>query len=151
MGERRRKILTKDSLKNFGLQWKLHLDNEPKELISLTAPVVVEDVYTAKGVKDVVVVAGSSDNLYAIDADSGKLMWQKNFTVEVKPKQKPHWLCPNGLNDTPLLQKEDGRPGNDERVPDRERRQAACAERDRRRGPLSRQRSLSRRFRRTGA
>src|SRR5579863_2208526 len=71
---KKEKILTKDSLKNFGLQWKLHLDNEPKELISLTAPVVVEDVYTSKGVKDVVVVAGSSDNLYTIDADAGKLL-----------------------------------------------------------------------------
>src|ERR1700704_6186146 len=71
------KILTKDSLKNFGLQWKLHLDNEPKELSSLTAPVIMEDVYTAKGVKDVMVVAGSSDNLYAIDADLGRLLWSK--------------------------------------------------------------------------
>ncbi len=102
------KLLTKDSLKTFGLQWKLHLDNEAKELISLTAPVVVEDVFTAKGVKDIVVVAGSSDNLYTIDADSGKLLWKKNFTVAVKPKQQPHWLCPNALNDTPVLQKEEG-------------------------------------------
>ena len=54
------KILTKDSPKSFGLQWKLHLDNEPKELTSLTVPLVVEDVYTARGVKDIVVVAGSS-------------------------------------------------------------------------------------------
>jgi outer membrane protein assembly factor BamB len=102
------KLLTKDSLKTFGLEWQLHLDNEPKELISLTAPLVVEDVYTSKGVKDIVVVAGSSDNLYTIDADSGKLLWKKAFTVEAKPKQKPHWLCPNGLNDTPVLQKERG-------------------------------------------
>src|SRR5882724_7577257 len=78
------KILTKDSLKNFGLQWKLHLDNEPKELSSLTAPVIVEDVYTSKGVKDVVVVAGSSDNLFAIDADSGTLLWKKTFLAEGK-------------------------------------------------------------------
>ncbi len=78
------KLLTKDSLKTFGLEWQLHLDNEPKELISLTAPLVVEDVYTSKGVKDIVVVAGSSDNLYTIDADSGKLLWKKAFTVEAK-------------------------------------------------------------------
>lgn len=102
------KLLTKDSLKSFGLLWKLHLDNEPKELISLTAPVVVEDVYTSKGVKDIVVVAGSSDNLYTIDADTGKQFWKKTFSVDAKPKQQPHWLCPNGLNDTPLLQKEHG-------------------------------------------
>src|SRR6185295_9085540 len=102
------KIITKDALKNFGLQWKLHVDNEPKELSSLTAAVIVEDVYTARGVKDVLVVGGSSDNLYAIDADLGRLMWQKKFTVEGKPKMEPHWLCPNGLNDTPVLQKQEG-------------------------------------------
>ena len=102
------KILSKESLKDFGLLWKLHVDNEPKELISLTPPVIVEDVYTSKGVKDVLVVAGSSDNLFAIDADAGTLLWKKTFSVEGKPKQEARWLCPNGLNDTPLLQKERG-------------------------------------------
>jgi outer membrane protein assembly factor BamB len=101
------KLLTKASLKSFGLEWKLHLDNVPKELISLTAPVVMEDVFTSKGVRDYVVVAGSSDNLYAIDADTGKLVWKKTFAAEGKSKQEPHWLCPNGLNDTPLLVKDD--------------------------------------------
>ena len=28
------------------------------------------------------IVAGSSDNLYAVDADTGKLVWQKHFTNE---------------------------------------------------------------------
>ncbi|PYT24996.1 MAG: pyrrolo-quinoline quinone [Acidobacteria bacterium] len=101
-------ILTRDALKDFSLQWKLHLDNEPKELSSLTAPLVVENVYTSRGVKDILVIAGSSDNLYAIDADSGKVFWQKKFTVEGKPKQQPHWLCPGGLNDTPTIAKDPG-------------------------------------------
>src|SRR6266481_6096067 len=52
---RQEKILSKDSLRAFDLHWKLHLDNEPKELISLTAPLVIEDVFTARGVKDIVV------------------------------------------------------------------------------------------------
>jgi outer membrane protein assembly factor BamB len=99
------KLISKDSLKNFGLRWKLHVENEPKELISLTAAVVAEDVYTSRGVKDVLVVAGSSDTIYAIDADLGKLLWQKKFTVEGKSKQTPHWLCPNGLNATPIIEK----------------------------------------------
>ena len=105
---RQEKILSKDNLKDFGLLWKLHLDNEPKELISLTAPVIVEDVYTSRGVKDVLVVAGSSDNLFAIDADAGTLLWKKTFSAEGKPKLEARWLCPNGLNDTPFLQKERG-------------------------------------------
>src|SRR5260370_17165972 len=103
-----KKILTKDSLKNFGLQWKLHVDNEPKELSSLTAPVIMEDVYTAKGVKDILVVAGSSDNLYAIDADLGRLLCSQNSTASSKPKQEPHWLCPDGFDDTALLPEEEG-------------------------------------------
>src|SRR5260370_1090643 len=88
------KILTKDSLKNFGLQWKLHLDNEPKELSSLTAPVIMEDVYTAKGVKDIMVVAGSSDKHYAIDGDLGKLLWGKQVTIDRKPQQETDTLFP---------------------------------------------------------
>src|SRR6185312_6666819 len=105
------KILTKENLKSFGLQWKLHLDNAPKELTSLTVPVIVEDVYTARGVKDVAIVAGSSDNLYAIDADTGKLLWKKTFTGEGKSKRESDGLCPSGLNDTPVLQREEGELG----------------------------------------
>ena len=30
-------------------------------------------------VKDIVVTAGSQDRVFAVDADTGKLLWQKNF------------------------------------------------------------------------
>src|SRR5262249_12424298 len=83
-------------------------DKDAKELSSLTARVIVEVVYTTKEMKFIRVVAGSSDNLYAIDADLGRLLWSKKFTADAKPKQQPHWLCPNGLNGTPLLSKEEG-------------------------------------------
>jgi outer membrane protein assembly factor BamB len=73
-------------------------------LNSLTVPVIVEKVVTPRGFKDLVVVAGSSDSLYAVDADSGKIFWQKTFQPEGKARQKPFWLCPNALNDTPVLQ-----------------------------------------------
>src|SRR6266545_1248575 len=95
----------KESVKTMALQWKLQLDNESKELNSLTAPIVVEQAFTPRGVKDVVIVAGASDNLYAVDADSGKLLWKKAFSIEGKAKQQPHWLCPNALNATPVIQK----------------------------------------------
>jgi outer membrane protein assembly factor BamB len=97
--------ITKGNVKSLRLEWNLHLANTSKELNSLTVPIITEQVFTSRGVKDIVVVAGSSDNLYAIDADSGKLLWQKKFQVEGAARQPPHWLCPNALNATPVIEK----------------------------------------------
>jgi outer membrane protein assembly factor BamB len=98
--------LNPDNAKSMTLLWKTHVDNQPRELNSLTAPVNVEWVPTDKGMAEIVIVGGASDNLFALNADNGKLMWSKTFTVEGKPRQKPFWLCPNALNDTPLIRKD---------------------------------------------
>jgi outer membrane protein assembly factor BamB len=101
---KRETALNKDNVKSLELHWKLKLDNEVRELNSLTVPLIVEKVITNRGFKDLAIVAGSSDNLYAIDVDTGKLFWKKSFQPEGKPKQQPHWLCPNALNDTPVIE-----------------------------------------------
>jgi outer membrane protein assembly factor BamB len=100
------KEIGKENAKNLSLLWKATLDNEPRELNGLTAPVAAEWVVTPQGMKEIVVVGGASDNLYALDAESGKVMWKKTFTPEGKPKQQPFWLCPNALNATPLIRKQ---------------------------------------------
>jgi hypothetical protein len=64
-------ILNKENASKLELKWKLQLDNIPKELSSLTPPVVADQVKTEHGIKEYVIVGGSSDNLFAIDADSG--------------------------------------------------------------------------------
>jgi outer membrane protein assembly factor BamB len=92
--------------KSMGLLWKTRLDNQPRELNSLTAPVNVEWITTDKGMAEIVIVGGASDNLFALDADTGKLLWKKTFEAEGKPRQQPFWLCPNALNATPLIRKE---------------------------------------------
>jgi len=102
-GER---FLSKDTVSRLELKWKAQLGNLPKEMHSLTAPLVVENLATPRGFKDLVLVAGSSDNLYAIDVDTGKVFWQKSFTVDVKPKSAGSWLCPNALNATPVIDKQ---------------------------------------------
>jgi outer membrane protein assembly factor BamB len=95
--------LNKDNVKSLEVNWKLHLDNEAKELNSLTVPLVVEKLITPRGFKDLVIVAGSSDSLFAVDADTGKLFWSKKFMPQGTPKNQAHWLCPNALNDTPVI------------------------------------------------
>src|ERR1700722_18795647 len=77
--------LNRDNAKSIALLWKTHVDNQPRELNSLTAPVNVEWVVTDKGMAEIVVVGGASDNLFAMDADTGKLLWKKTFVIEAKP------------------------------------------------------------------
>jgi outer membrane protein assembly factor BamB len=96
--------LSVDNAKSIKLEWKAHLDNVSKELNSLTAPLVVEKLVTPRGFKDAVIVAGASDNISAIDSDTGKIMWEKTFAVEGKPKSPAMFLCPNALNATPVIQ-----------------------------------------------
>lgn len=93
---------------NLELQWKIHLDNEPKSLTALTAPLVASQVTTAEGVKTLVYVAGSSDHLFAVDAATGHLAWSHNFATHALPKDAGMWLCPNNLNDTPTIDKRAG-------------------------------------------
>jgi len=105
---RKETILNRENASTLEMKWKVHLDNIPMELTSLAAPIVVDQVKTGRGIKEFVIVAGSSDNLYAIDADSGKLVWQKKFDVTATPSRKPNTLCPFALNATPVVQ--NGRP-----------------------------------------
>jgi outer membrane protein assembly factor BamB len=101
-------ILDKNNVQTLELKWKLHLENEPKELTSLAAPIVTDQVKTSAGIKEYVIVAGSSDRIAAIDADTGKLVWRKTFSVSGTPERKPDTLCPYALNATPAVQ--NGRP-----------------------------------------
>src|SRR6266478_3233125 len=96
----------RDNAKSMTLLWKTHLENEPRELNGLTAAVVVEWVVTDQGMKEIAIVGGASDHLFAMDAGTGKVLWKKTFAVDVKPKQQPFWLCPNALNATPLIRKQ---------------------------------------------
>jgi outer membrane protein assembly factor BamB len=101
-------ILNKDNAGTLELKWKLRLDNAPKELTSLAPPIVADQVKTGRGIKEFVIVAGSSDKIFAINADTGALVWQKTFPVEGAASRKSGTLCPFALNATPVVQA--GRP-----------------------------------------
>jgi outer membrane protein assembly factor BamB len=97
-------ILNKDNAGKIKLVWKLKIDSAAREETSLAAPVVVENVLTVQGHKDIILVAGASDTLDAIDADTGKVLWHKKFAVTAVPRQAARWLCPNAVNATPVIQ-----------------------------------------------
>ncbi len=103
--QRDEKILTKANVKNLKVLWSLKLDNQPQEMHSLFPALIAEKVVTADGPKQIAIVAGSSDNIYAIDVDAGKLVWKKHFEYPA-PATRGHPgdpLCPPGLTATPVI------------------------------------------------
>ena len=98
-------ILTKDNVKNMKVLWKIQLDNVPQEMHSLFPPLIIEKVNTSGGVKQVLIEAGISDNIYAIDVETGKLLWKKHFEYPTPERRgRPgDPLCPPGLTATPVI------------------------------------------------
>ena len=60
-------ILDVSNVKGMKLLWKYKTDNEPREMHALFPPLIVGRVMTAVGPRQVAIVAGISDNIYAID------------------------------------------------------------------------------------
>jgi hypothetical protein len=98
------KILNKDNVKGMKALWTLKLDNEPRELHSLFPPLIAGEVNTSRGPRQIAVVSGISDNVYAIDADAGTLLWKKHFPYNSdKPMRAGGPLCPGGMTSTPVI------------------------------------------------
>jgi outer membrane protein assembly factor BamB len=97
-------ILSKENAHNIKLLWKLKLDNKPREMHSLFAPLIADKVPTKSGPKQIAIEAGSGDNVYGIDVETGTVIWQKHFpyTAE-KPDRMGGPLCPGGLVVTPVI------------------------------------------------
>lgn len=98
-------ILSKENVGNLQILWKVKLDNVPRQMHSLFPPLIVDGVPTSSGVKQIALVAGVSDNLYAIDAATGTTVWKKHF--EYPPPARNGGatdpLCPGGQTATPVI------------------------------------------------
>src|SRR4029453_5119900 len=75
-------ILTKENVKSLKLLWKLQTDNEPRALHALMPVLVVAQLKTANGTKQIGFVSGISDNLYAFEVETSKVLWQRHWTYE---------------------------------------------------------------------
>jgi hypothetical protein len=100
-------ILTKDNVKNLQIIWKLKLDTQPREMHTLFPPLIVSDVNTPEGKKQIAIEQGISDNVFGIDVDSGKVIWQKHFEypaiTEGRGLRAGDPLCPGGATATPII------------------------------------------------
>jgi outer membrane protein assembly factor BamB len=100
--------LNTHNVSGLRLVWSTQLSTPPKGIVlsTLTAPLVAESVSTARGAKNLVFLLGADDTVFALDADTGKVFWQKTFANPDAPIWAPTWLCSNTVNDTPVIDKQ---------------------------------------------
>jgi outer membrane protein assembly factor BamB len=98
-------LLTKQNVANLKILWKLKLDNAPREMHSLLPALIAGQVPTTNGPRQIVIQAGVSDNLYAIDADKGEILWKKHFDYPppARSGRPTDPLCPGGQSATPII------------------------------------------------
>jgi outer membrane protein assembly factor BamB len=100
--------LSAENVSRLELKWKIRVSTVPNKTVlsTLTAPLVVGDVRTVQGSKNVVFIVGSDDVIFALDESSGRILWQKSFAGSISSDQPATWLCPNTQNSTPVIDKQ---------------------------------------------
>jgi len=105
--QRNETILTKDTVKDMKLLWRIQTDNQPRQMHNLFPPLIAGNVATSSGDKEIAILAGVSDNVYGIDVATGKMLWKRKFdsTFQEQPGGRGGGvLCPGGLTATPVLE-----------------------------------------------
>lgn len=102
--------LSKANVAKLKLLWTSQLSTPPNNeaLSTLTAPLVAEGVDVGGAKTDMVFLLGADDALFALDADSGKPIWQKTFPNPDKPQHPADTSCANTAQDTPVIDKTKG-------------------------------------------
>ena len=89
------------------LLWKLKTDNKAMGMQSFREPIIVAGVNATGGTKTLAILAGSSDDVYAVDAAGGALVWQKHLKwasdKPEEPGQGAGFICNNALTATPVV------------------------------------------------
>jgi outer membrane protein assembly factor BamB len=100
--------LSKSNVSRMRLLWNTRLSTPAKGIVlsTLTAPLVAEGVSTPQGPKNLLFLLGADDTVFALEADTGKVFWQKTFANPATPTWAATWLCSNTVNDTPVIDKQ---------------------------------------------
>lgn len=92
--------LTKDAVQKGELKflWKMKLDNDTRQLNSLTTPVLMDRLISHRGFKALAFVGASAERVYAIDTDLAKVYWTTVINYSsITPPANSTWTCQGGL------------------------------------------------------
>jgi hypothetical protein len=108
--------LGKDNVGRLSLTWKSLMPTKASMVVlqTLTTP-LVSTVNLPQGPATRVFVVGSDNTVYAVDAATGTISWQRQFPHEGTPKDlitgkdvTPDYRCPGTQNATPVIDKDAG-------------------------------------------
>ena len=93
--------ITRDDVKDFQLLWKLKLAGSE----SLTPPVIIARLISYRGFKELAFVGATSDFLYALNADLGRIFFEKQLTYssDIPKVQDASWPCGAGVTTMAML------------------------------------------------
>ncbi len=94
---RAEKIITKENVGSLELLYKYKTDNQAIGLNSLSTPIIAGNLITYRGFKEMLVFAGSADNVYSVDADLNRLLWKRHFDTAGAASAAGAAVCPGGL------------------------------------------------------
>ena len=99
--------LSKDNVSAMQLLWKVKVDNKTMGMQSFREPLLVSGVSTAAGTKDLAILAGSSNDVFVVDAATGVMVWHKQLKWSSDKPQEPGegsgFICTNALSANPVV------------------------------------------------
>jgi outer membrane protein assembly factor BamB len=92
-------VLSKDAIaaNKIELVFKYKFDNQSVGLDAMNAPVVMERLVTYRGFKPLIFIGGSSNNVYAIDEETGTSYYETKLDLVDKFSSSPSVLCSGGM------------------------------------------------------
>jgi len=98
------KIFTPANVGATTLLWRVQLNSTARSMHNLFPPLIAESVMTAQGPLEMGLVAGITDDLFAINVANGQVLWRRRFENRLT-NQAPvdNVLCPGGQTAVPAL------------------------------------------------
>jgi outer membrane protein assembly factor BamB len=96
--------ITKETLaKDFSLIYKIKLEENARGQRSVTPPMIINTLISYRGFKELAFSGGSNNTVYAVNADFGKMFWQKQLIYSSElPQARETWL-PCSSTVTPMV------------------------------------------------
>lgn len=93
--------------KDLTLLWKVKVENKTMGMQSFREPIIIPGVKTVDGPKTLAILAGASNDVFAIDTETGKIIWQKKLkwesTKPPEPGEGRGFICTNSQSATPVV------------------------------------------------
>ena len=99
--------INRDTAAHLQVLWKVKLENQTMGMQSFREPLIIPGVTSGGASHTVAYLAGASNDLFALDADTGAFLWKKKLkwasTKPQEPGEGRGFICTNAQSATPVV------------------------------------------------